>query len=73
MVLDPFCGCATACVAAEQLNRQWIGMDIWEGAHELVIKERLIKEVANVGDSDLFNNKIDMTFRNLKHQYVSDI
>ena len=27
MVLDPFCGCATACVAAERLNRQWVGMD----------------------------------------------
>ena len=24
IVLDPFCGCATACVAAEKLNRQWI-------------------------------------------------
>ena len=23
MVLDPFCGCATACVAAERLDRQW--------------------------------------------------
>ena len=27
LVLDPFCGCATACVAAERLNRQWVGMD----------------------------------------------
>ena len=27
LVLDPFCGCATACVAAERLHRQWIGMD----------------------------------------------
>ena len=24
MVLDPFCGCATACVAAERLHRQWV-------------------------------------------------
>ena len=28
MVLDPFCGCATACVAAEKLGRQWAGIDI---------------------------------------------
>ena len=28
MVLDPFCGCATACVAAEKLGRQWGGIDI---------------------------------------------
>ena len=27
LVLDPFCGCATACVAAERLERQWVGMD----------------------------------------------
>ena len=28
MVLDPFAGCATTCVAAEKLNRQWVGIDI---------------------------------------------
>ena len=28
MMLDPFCGCATACVAAEKLGRQWAGIDI---------------------------------------------
>ena len=27
LVLDPFCGCATACIAAERLGRQWIGID----------------------------------------------
>ena len=27
LLLDPFCGCATACVAAERLHRQWVGMD----------------------------------------------
>ena len=27
-ILDPFCGCATACVAAEKLGRQWAGIDI---------------------------------------------
>ena len=43
MVLDPFCGCATTLVAAEKLKREWIGIDIWEKAHEIVI-ERLKKE-----------------------------
>ena len=33
IVLDPFCGCATTPVAAEQLGRQWVGMDIWEKAY----------------------------------------
>ena len=28
VVLDPFCGCATTCVAAERLQRQWIGIDL---------------------------------------------
>ena len=32
IVLDPFAGCATTCVAAEQLERQWIGVDIREEA-----------------------------------------
>jgi len=28
VVLDPFCGCGTAVVAAEKLKRKWIGIDI---------------------------------------------
>ena len=28
MVLDPFCGCATALVAADRLQRQWAGIDL---------------------------------------------
>ena len=36
VILDPFAGCATACVAAEHLHRQWIGIDISEKATELV-------------------------------------
>ena len=44
MVLDPFAGCATTCVAAEQLGRQWIGIDIREESGD-VIRERLENEV----------------------------
>ncbi len=47
-VLDPFCGCATTCVAAERLQRQWIGIDIFPKAVELV-KYRLEKEVGFFG------------------------
>ena len=36
LVLDPFCGCATTPIAAERLGRQWIGMDIWDGAIDIV-------------------------------------
>jgi len=28
IVMDPFCGCATTCVAAQQLGRKWICIDI---------------------------------------------
>ena len=51
VVLDPFCGCATTCVAAEKLNRQWVGIDISEKAYDL-IKKRFKKELK------LFNPRI---------------
>ncbi len=38
VVLDPFCGCATACVAAERLERRWIGMDMGVEAYRQVVK-----------------------------------
>ena len=43
IVLDPFAGCATTCVAAEKLGRQWVGIDIWDKAHGVVI-DRLKNE-----------------------------
>ena len=48
-VLDPFCGCATTLVAAERLGREWVGIDIWERAHEVVV-ERLEREVGLFGE-----------------------
>jgi len=44
LVLDPFCGCATACVAAEKLERQWVGIDISPRAAELV-RTRMQREL----------------------------
>ncbi len=47
VVLDPFCGCATTCVAAEKLGRAWIGIDVSIKAYELVqtrIKNEVYKE-----------------------------
>lgn len=43
VVLDPFCGCATTCVAAEKHKRQWVGIDIWPKVQDVVV-ERLEKE-----------------------------
>ena len=44
IVLDPFCGCATACVASQRLRRQWVGIDLSDKAVEL-IKMRMNKEM----------------------------
>ena len=38
VVFDPFAGCATTCVAAERLGRQWIGADYWPGTMNIVVK-----------------------------------
>lgn len=54
MVLDPFCGCATTLVAADRLQRQWVGIDISEKAVKLVT--RRIKD-----DQGLFENIIPRT------------
>ena len=49
IVLDPFAGCATTCVAAEKLQRQWVGIDIWEKVYDIVI-ERLKDTTGLFGD-----------------------
>lgn len=40
IVFDPFCGCATTLVAADDLHRQWVGIDISDKAAQLV-KQRV--------------------------------
>ncbi len=37
MVFDPFCGCATACIAAQDDGCQWMGIDISPKAAKLVV------------------------------------
>lgn len=51
-VLDPFAGCATTCVAAERKERQWVGIDIWAGAID-VIQERVRRECKRMLDEDI--------------------
>ena len=48
LVLDPFAGCATACVAAEKLKRQWIGIDVSDLAVKHVLER--IQDGYNQGD-----------------------
>jgi len=47
LVLDPFCGCATTCIAAEKLGRKWIGIDISQKAIDLV-KIRMDRELGRI-------------------------
>ena len=66
IVLDPFCGCATTCIAAEKLNRKWIGIDVSIKAYDLV-RERLQKEIK----SDLFAKK-DVNFSTIPPARTDD-
>ena len=59
VVLDPFCGCGTACIAAEQLDRQWAGIDIDSRAEE-VTRDRLAREA---GEGTLFAHPVTVTDR----------
>ena len=52
VVLDPFCGCGTAVIAAQSLNRRWLGIDITHLAIGL-IKTRL---------SDKFGPEVKATY-----------
>ena len=62
IVLDPFCGCATTCVAAEQTRRRWVGIDVSIKAYELV-KERLHADVNHHGQLSLDSPEhIDIKF-----------
>ena len=45
---DPFCGCATTCIAAERLDRQWIGIDLSALAVKLV-EQRARNELGLMG------------------------
>ncbi len=60
IVLDPFCGCATTCVAAEKLEREWVGIDISPKAYDLV-QVRLKEDVADA--EHLFKSQNTLIFR----------
>ena len=50
MVMDPFCGCATALVAADRLQRQWAGIDLSPLAVKLV-NTRIVEDRAATKDA----------------------
>ena len=62
-VLDPFCGCATTPITAERLGRQWVGIDIWDKAHEVVIQRLKDEGLAGPdGETDRLFAFGDITF-----------
>ena len=54
VVLDPFCGCATACVAADRLGRRWVGVDLSPKAIELVTQR--LQQPPPLGIGPLFHH-----------------
>jgi len=58
MVLDPFCGCATACIAAEKLGRQWIGIDKSKIAYYMVYWRAYNEGIGTKAQPDLFGRNI---------------
>ncbi len=66
LILNPFYGCATTCVAAEKLDRKWVGIDISHLAYRLV-EERLVKEVQGYSQEtkqqDMFGSQKKLYFK----------
>jgi site-specific DNA-methyltransferase (adenine-specific) len=52
IVLDAFCGCGTALVAAQKLKRQWIGIDISPTACRVMAKRLKDKRVCGMPEDE---------------------
>lgn len=59
IVLDPFCGCGTALVAAQKLGRKWVGIDVSPTACKLM-KKRIQKEFGF--SAQLVRGEVDMSY-----------
>ena len=59
VVLDPFCGCATALIAAEKLERQWVGIDLSPVARTLV-QRRMGKELGLFSLRAIYRDDVPM-------------
>jgi len=65
VVFDPFCGCATTCVAAQQLGRKWIGIDISTKASGILIGRlsddaRLFKDFVHLNEKAPLPKRTDI-------------
>ena len=59
MVLDPFAGCATALIAAEKLQRQWVGIDLSPKAKDL-IEIRMVRDLGLFGLQTIYRDDVPM-------------
>ncbi len=50
IVLDAFCGCGTALIAAQNFNRQWIGIDVSPTACRVMAKR--LRDVAKLDENE---------------------
>jgi len=57
IVLDPFCGCGTAVVAAQKLNRRWIGIDITHLA--IALMRNRLKDSFGI-DAEVVGEPVDL-------------
>ncbi|MFN2375293.1 MAG: site-specific DNA-methyltransferase [Candidatus Binatia bacterium] len=60
VVLDPFCGCGTSIVAAQKLERRWIGIDITHLAVNL-IRHRLLDAFGSAANFDVVGEPVSVT------------
>ena len=69
IVLDAFCGCGTALVAAQNVGRQWIGIDISPTSCR-VMANRLRKECALPENEDLWREGRGFIVRDLPRSEI---
>ena len=70
IVLDPFCGCGTTLVAAQRLNRRWVGIDVSPTACKLMKKRLQAEFKVNV---QLIKGEVDLKYlqKLLPHDFAN--
>ena len=68
IVLDPFCGCGTTVVAADNLKRQWVGVDINPMALDIIKTHRFPgREIPITGIPADFASAVRLAQENRRH------
>lgn len=68
IVLDPFCGCGTTVVAADNLKRQWVGVDINPMALDIIKTHRFPgREIPITGIPADFASAVQLAQENRRH------